>query len=396
MSASFSTLALQIGGRHRYAIPRMLEANGLLERFVTDSHACSPAGLLASFFGRFGACGQSGDRLLGRRIEGVPEHRITAINTWFLRERLLRRNLSRDHARWLHLRDKHWYKACKKFVTRDTNILYTMNGENLSLQKSLRGRGVKVLVDVFIHPKNLWQTLQAKRAEGLTPSPNELAYEAYERYYLEVYRNADVLLCPSSWVAEGVVELDQSLSAKVQICPYGSSLASCGDNPPVVPKRVLWVGNDWFRKGLHHIAAAAAILKKEDAEFDIRIAGITPTAIPPRSDYRHLTFLGHLDRASLSSEYASAALFVLPSLSEGMASVLVEALSFGCPVLATRSSGIDNLESFRGGAYIESLAPAALARQIHDLSSHPRVNPEALTVFAEDAWSERLRNIITR
>jgi len=51
-----------------------------------------------------------------------------------------------------------------------------------------------------------------------------------------------------------------------------------------------------------------------------------------------LTFLGHLPRPDLAREYARADALVFPSLAEGNARVVAEAMGAGCAVITTPNS----------------------------------------------------------
>jgi glycosyltransferase involved in cell wall biosynthesis len=63
--------------------------------------------------------------------------------------------------------------------------------------------------------------------------------------------------------------------------------------------------------------------------------------------------------------YRSHDIFVLPSFSEGTPRTLVEARSFGCPVIATRVGGIpSSVEDGRDGLLLEPNDPSRLAATI--------------------------------
>ena len=70
--------------------------------------------------------------------------------------------------------------------------------------------------------------------------------------------------------------------------------------------------------------------------------------------------------------YRSHDVFVLPSLSEGTPRTLVEARSFGCPVVATRAGGIpSSVEHGRDGLLVEPndlarTSAASIARVLDD------------------------------
>ena len=54
---------------------------------------------------------------------------------------------------------------------------------------------------------------------------------------------------------------------------------------------------------------------------------------------QHLNFLGRVPRAEMREEFLKADVFVLPTLAEGCASVVHEAVMAGCPVITTHASG---------------------------------------------------------
>ena len=65
----------QIGARHRYVIPRVLDESGLLYRLYTDSSACSVLGRFASLLKKLHINSKGLSRLLSRRID-VSKDRI--------------------------------------------------------------------------------------------------------------------------------------------------------------------------------------------------------------------------------------------------------------------------------------------------------------------------------
>ena len=165
---------IQFGARHRYAIPRIFNKLGMLALFITDSHSKSTLGVLASWLPRWLPFLQRQiSHLLGRTIDGVPSSQIYARDSWLLLEFWLSKKYRGDFATKLRVRDQAWFFTNRNIHLTKGDILYTMNGENLSLQRYSRARGAKVMTDAFITPLNLRQTCEAKRAAGLTPTAQE-------------------------------------------------------------------------------------------------------------------------------------------------------------------------------------------------------------------------------
>jgi len=78
-----------------------------------------------------------------------------------------------------------------------------------------------------------------------------------------------------------------------------------------------------------------------------------------------ILFLGSFSRNDLADAYVAADLFVLPSLAEGLPMVLLEAMSYGKCVIATRVLGnVDVLRAGWNGILVEPKNPQELAEGI--------------------------------
>jgi glycosyltransferase involved in cell wall biosynthesis len=94
-------------------------------------------------------------------------------------------------------------------------------------------------------------------------------------------------------------------------------------------------------------------------------------------DLDSVKFLGKLSAEDLMEEYKRADIFVLPSIvdsrgdTEGLGVVLLEALSFGLPVIASNVGGIpDIVEDGKTGILIPEKDPVAIADAIEKLLSN--------------------------
>ena len=401
MSYSPKVFVIQQGARHRYAVPRMLHSLGYLTGLFTDSHAGSPLGKLAGtarpLLPRLAPIA----RLSDREIKGVPLALVSATDRWVFRQRSMRKRAAEDTAAWLSARDKSWYALSSSAIAKSTNILYSMGGENLRLLQQAKNSGIRVVSDAFITPLNLRQTRDAKIAHGIPLSKIEEDCQHVEEHYNRVFSFSDFILCPSKWVADGVVALSPDLWPKIRICQYGSSIPPSSAVRKPVAGRIFWAGGDWFRKGLHHLAAAANLAKASNPAIEFRIAGITDPQVLAMPMFRNLRFIGKLDRHGMQTEFASADLFVFPTLSEGMASVLLEAIASACPVITTSSAGVDGLEESGAGRVLRAGETQALSDAIVNLvgdrstlhamsEACARLAPR----FTETAWADRLGNIL--
>jgi len=116
----------------------------------------------------------------------------------------------------------------------------------------------------------------------------------------------------------------------VDLRPHATAPA-CGG-----PRRILFVGSLNARKGINDLIAVAdsrEFAVNPDVEF-ILVGEITPD-IGPAPLPGNVRLTGPLPPERLPELYAGATVFVLPSYSEGMPMVILEAMAHGLPVVAT-------------------------------------------------------------
>ena len=144
---------------------------------------------------------------------------------------------------------------------------------------------------------------------------------------------------------------------------------------------ILFVGRLVYRKGLHVLIRAAARVHDvfPDALFLIAGEGYTRpwAALLARrlGIHDNVRFLGHVPPSLLPSLYASSTVFALPSLfGESFGIVLLEAMSAGCPVVASRVGGVGEVVKDRvTGLLVEPGSAQDLAKGlVHILSDSDR------------------------
>lgn len=81
-----------------------------------------------------------------------------------------------------------------------------------------------------------------------------------------------------------------------------------------------------------------------------------------------IVFAGPKYGAELADEYRTADLFALPTHSENFGSVVIEALSYGLPVICTREAPWEELETRRCGWWVEDSVKGAAAALVEGLT----------------------------
>lgn len=114
------------------------------------------------------------------------------------------------------------------------------------------------------------------------------------------------------------------------------------DKDTDTPVRLLSVGRITREKGIDVLLNAAKRLRNEGFDVEVSIVGDGPARVEMEALAKTLRmdesvrFLGYIgDRSSLHNQFDSADIFVLPSLSEGLPKVLVEAMARSLAVVAT-------------------------------------------------------------
>lgn len=387
-------ILVQIGARHRYVIPKMLYDNGILKYLYTDSSNKSLLGFFASIFKSLNS---SANKLSNRKIEGIPNDFIKSTDVIFFKSIFRKNTRFKLENLWNH---KIFSKKAIKWGVEDADAIYQMYIENLDFIKFAKSKKLKIITDIYISPLTESLMIQEHMKHPFLKNVNYNIDDnkIYEKKVRETIELSDVLLCPSKWVADGVIEFDIRAKDKVKIVPYGSSISFSNVVNKPIKGRVLFVGYDISRKGLIYLGMAASILKNKN--FDFRVAGLERTGELCNNVFQELNFLGKLDYASLKKEYESADVFILPSFSEGLAGVLVEAMSAGLPIIATKNSGIE-IQNEEDGLVIkpgdvEDIVTAVNKiynnRELRNkLAEKALINSEKYSIMA---WEKRLVKVL--
>ena len=160
------------------------------------------------------------------------------------------------------------------------------------------------------------------------------------------------------------------------------------------------------KKGIQHLLSAAQhLLAKGYRAFEIRIGGDGPYRSRLEAMARelgvqhHCRFLGTLTREAVRAHMQACDLFVLPSLGETFGVVLVEAMSCGKPVLATRCGGPDTLVTPETGILVAPGDPSELAQAMAEFMTGRRrydadaIRRSAVTRFAAAAFLSKIEAV---
>jgi glycosyltransferase involved in cell wall biosynthesis len=257
----------------------------------------------------------------------------------------------------------------------ECDVYCGLSGSALLAGKLARSRGARYVCDRgSSHIRSQDAILQEEHElwglpfEGVDP-------RAMEREECE-YDYADAILLPSSFALRSFIERGIPRS-KLHLAPYGVDLARF--TPSGAPQSgsfdCLFVGGLSVRKGAGYLFAAYEALRHP--RKSLTIAGtIGQTILPLLERFvarnRNIRVLGHVAQGDLAKLMSQSHVLVLPSVEEGLALVQAQALACGCPVLATRSTGAEDLfEHGKEGLIVPAQDTTSLADGLQAMADDP-------------------------
>ncbi|MBA3832900.1 MAG: glycosyltransferase family 4 protein [Chthoniobacterales bacterium] len=394
-------LVAQIGARRAYAVPAILEQAGMLERFYTNVAGNVGVGSLIAGVAALAFVHGRAERLAQRRIPESIRNKTFTFPAPGLALGLSRALHPRSRAAAFRNATRYSDSLGRAMARRglgEATHVYSMLGECGPLLVEAKKRGLKVMSEVYI----LLSTErilaeERKRFPDWEPDAPDFAALRQELGDSDLMlRFSDHFICPSKAVRNDLVQNFGVAKEKTATVPYGMDPELFSSRNEPVPGRVLFAGTADLRKGIHYFAMSTEILAARNKKYEFRVAGNVSRRIAERDECRHLTFFGRVPRSRIQEEFRVADAFVLPSLAEGSAEVIYEALAAGVPVVTTPEAGSvvrDGVE----GRIVPCRDPEALADAIvevvEDREKHERMSHaarERAKAFTWERYGERL------
>lgn len=291
---------------------------------------------------------------------------------------------------------------------RGLRVVYAYEDAALLTFEQAHALGIRCIYDL---PIGYWRAAQQMFAQerdfqpewactltGLGDSAGKLARKDQE---LEL---ADAVVVPSQFVRSTLMN-QSACRAPVSVVPFGSppALAMPPEPRAAGPLRVLYVGSLGQRKGLSYALEA---IEAMGPAVSLTLIGrpTSPACGPLNAALERHNWIPSLPHAQILQQMRDHDVLVLPSLFEGFALVISEALSQGLPVIATPNSGAtecvrDGLEGFIVPIRDSSAIAACLQRLASDPDRLGTMRLACLRRAAELSWAryeEGLRAVIAQ
>ncbi len=192
---------------------------------------------------------------------------------------------------------------------------------------------------------------------------------------------AEVIVVPATFVRDSV-ERFLSVRAQFVVVPYGADVSAEQKRWTTAdaegPLRLLFVGILGPRKGLHLLFEVLA--RMGSRAIHLTLAGRWQPGFREWLASRYpvpYDWVGSLDERGVNAEYRKAHVLVLPSLAEGFALVISEAMASGIPVIATERSAAPDLIDDRIDGWITAAGDSeGLQARIESLLENRGILPE--------------------
>jgi glycosyltransferase involved in cell wall biosynthesis len=351
---------ISIGRFHHFHLARQLERHHLLKAIYTG-------------YPRFKLSDES----------GIPIHKINTF-PWLQAPFMARGRvglnrfprLDREWAWWAH-------ETLDRYVAsqlKEPDILIALSGSGLYAGRKIQQLGGIHICDrgsshIRVQERLLTEEYERYGTRWHGIDPRSIAKEEAE------YEQAHWISIPSQFCYESFLEQGVS-AAKLLKIPYGSRLERFyPEGSPSMNQeefRILFVGAAGPRKGFIDLLASFKCLNHSRKQL-LLIGSLAPEAeaMLAQVDQSQIRVLGPVPNDQLRRHYSQASVFVLPSIEEGLAMVVGEAMACGCPVIASSNTGASELITNGVEGFIVPIrSPELIADRLQLLADQPELREQ--------------------
>lgn len=282
--------------------------------------------------------------------------------------------------------------------------LYAYEDGALAGFRVARQLGIKTIYEL---PIGYWKCYRELMEEELSLQPEWArtlqgtsdSEEKLQRKDEELSLATDIIV-PSDFV-RGTLRKAGTLQARVSVHPYGAPTSPASRTAP--PRntgklKVLFVGALSQRKGLSYLLQA---LTHFGSEIELTLVGRKVAECRPLdAALRAHRWIPSLPHAALLQEMSRHDVMAFPSLFEGCALVVLEAMSQGVPVIATPNTGATHFVSDGEDGFIVPIRDVESIQErlevlILDRDRLAAMSQAAMCKVAKHSWEQYRHSLVT-
>jgi len=292
-----------------------------------------------------------------------------------------------DRPRWSREMDARIFDEIVANSSNECKIFHGWATFSLKSSKKHKKRGAKFLLDRAC-PHILFQEKLLKEEADLTQSEYECASNSFLDRCLEEYELADKIIVPSNYSANSFKKQGFG-KEKIEILKLHGNF--------IPTKKKVWetnkskfvlgtIGGNPLRKGLKYLVDAWQNLKLKNSTLLIKTSEIELKK--NRDLYKKILKDDTIKIISyvknIESFYLNCDVFCLPSIDDGFGLVVLEAMSMGIPVIATKNVGASEIIKHNINGFVgEKRDIFFLEKKIYEFYS----NFDLIKDFSDKAFS---------
>jgi len=238
-----------------------------------------------------------------------------------------------------------------------SKILIASSGSGLEAGQYIKQKNNGIFICDRSSSHILYQKkILSKEYKKLNLNFNEM-YDLSIKRELKEYKIADIISVPSKFVFNSFIKMGVN-KKKLFLNPLGIDLKRFKPNANKLKKnknfKILYVGSVSVRKGVIYLLEAFKSLNIKNKELIIigSIQKNIKKILKKYLDDERIVTIPYVENSKLMKFYSEADVFVQPSLEDGFGLVILEALACGCPVIATKNTGAEDIFSSGSAGYI--------------------------------------------
>lgn len=369
------------GQQHSYQLATAIKQQGCLYRYITTYYAFQGKQSILKKIPLFKSLTS---RALKRRCEELEDAEVKTFGeiAFFLVAFLLRSdkkgNLYRRVNHWL----SHWFGrkvaqyAIKNQV--DAVVMYDTNAETCFSILEKKAPQIIRIQDVSainrLYMKHVYEEDMKRSpqlAKHLLLERGFLFDKKYEKSWHKEISLSDYFIVPSEIVSESLI-FSGVKRENIFKCPYGTYF-EVRRREHIVKNRieVLYVGNITQMKGIFYLLEAVSRLPEE--KFHLTIVGKYDESWELLKKYKNkVCFTGYVMHEEVRNYLEMSDVFVFPSLGDSFGLAVLEALSYGLPVICSDHAGAaDAITNGKNGFIVPVGSVEAIEEKLVYCYEHP-------------------------
>jgi glycosyltransferase involved in cell wall biosynthesis len=348
-----------VSKQHSFHTAIALERAGLLHQYITTVYD-GPSSLTTRF--KKFMKGDIKKKAGTRYCPEIPDSKVQQYGELY---GLLRIALNRYFKVNIDLKvmDTFARKVKKNIIREKPDAVILFDGIHTQYLEEIKQKSpnTKIFMDVTIASRPYMKHLFEKDMEifghdKFLTEEKRLWDESLMKNVYEDFKYVDYFLVPSDVVERSMLYCNIEPERIIRL-PYGVDLNRFSFKQKKntgKPLQLLFVGNLSYRKGVHHLLNVVGS-DEFKGKIKLKLAGGFDKEGDFYTQYannENVDFLGFVTSDKIVQTFQESDFFILPSLAEGMALVILESLACGTPVIVSSNTGGNDAVADDGCGYV--------------------------------------------